>query len=389
MRTPRWLPFALLPLALALAACGAPPLLSDVAVTPAVISPNGDKVDDQASFAYRLGVPAKVTIYLEDAQGKQYGFRQDGAERPAGKYAATFYGSYAPDPNKEDRRVLPSGAYTVVTIAEAGGQQVKLTGSIELRDAATSVPEVGALSVEPATFSPNADAEADETTIQWRLAKPARTEVTAIDKAGQRWLVEPEKELSAAMHAVRWNGQSGGRLAPDGEYTLQVRAWDEAGNVTTAAAPLRVEGAGIPKLDITDVLIQPAAVPVGGEITVSVKVRNNGTAVLKSLGPPPGTPYDTQNNFLQFRGVDNQALFYEQPGFWRIGVQWEQSASPYPIRWGWGNQPLRPGEEVTVTGVIKVLQTQVTRTTFWVNVIQEGVGFPNAPVGHKRITISY
>ena len=389
MRIPSVLVPALLLATLALASCGAPPLLSDVSVAPSVISPNGDQVDDVASFAYRLGVPAKVTIYLEDAQGKQYGFRQDPVERPAGKYAATFYGSFAPDASRDDRRVLASGAYTVVTIAEAGGQQMKQTSTIEVRDAATSAPEVAALSAEPASFSPNGDAEADETTIQWRLGKAARAEITAIDKAGQRWLVEPEKELSAAMHAVRWNGQAGGRIAPDGEYTLQVRAWDQAGNVTTATVPLRVEGAGTPKLDITDVLITPAAVPVGGELTVTVKLRNNGDAVLKSLGPAPGTPYDTQNNFLQFRGADGQALFYEQAGFWRVGVQWEQAASPYPIRWGWGDKPLRPGEEVTVTGTIKVLQTQVTRTTFWVNVIQEGVGFPNVPVGHKRVTISY
>ena len=31
---------------------------------------------------------------------------------------------------------------------------------------------------------------------------------------------------------------------------------------------------------------------------------------------------------------------------------WEQAASPYPVRWGWGDKPLQPGQETTITGAI-------------------------------------
>ena len=372
-----------------LAACSGPPLLSDVTVSPAVISPNGDLADDVATFTYRLGAPAKVTIYLEDAAGKQYGFRQDGEARPAGRYAATFYGSYAPAPDRDDRRVLPPGQYAVVTTAEAGGEQVRATSTVTISDTDTTPPEFSEVQVLPNPFSPNADAQDDETVISWRQNKAARVEISAVDKDGQRYLVEPEREQTAAYHSVRWNGLTGGHLAADGEYALHLRAWDTAGNVTDRTVPVMVEGAGTPRLEITDVRIDPPAVPVGGVLTVSVTVKNTGDTVLKSLGPPPGTAYDTLFNFLQFKGPDGQELYYERPGFWRVGVQWEQADRPYPVRWGWGDRPLRPGEETTITGTIKVLLTQVTRTTFWVNVVREGVGFPSDPVGHKRITISY
>ena len=144
----------------------------------------------------------------------------------------------------------------------------------------------------------------------------------------------------------------------DGDYTLHLKAWDKAGNVTDHTAMVTVEGAGTPRLEITDVKIEPPALPIGGVLTVTVKVKNTGDTTLKSLGPNPGTPYDTQYNFLQFTGSDGQPLYYEKPGFWRIGVQWEQAPSPYPVRWGWGDKPLRPGEEATITGTIKVLINQ-------------------------------
>lgn len=389
MRLPIAYLCALLLAPLLLTACNAPPLLSDVSVAPAVISPDGDGVDDAAIFNYRLGVPARVTIYLEDQQGKRYGFRQDGADRPAGNYAATFYGSYAPDPDREDRRVLPNGRYQVVVTADAGGQQVTAQSAVELRQADNFPPEFADVQVSPNVFSPNGDAQDDEVVLSWRQNKDAMVEVSATDKDGQRYIVEPEKEQTPAFHSIRWNGLAGGRLAPDGDYTLHLRGWDKAGNITDNTTVVRVEGAGTPRLEITDVKIEPPAVPIGGTLRVTVRIKNTGDATLRSLGPPSDTPYDTGSNFLSFKDAEGQPLYYERPGFWRVGVQWEQADRPYPVRWGWGDQPLRPGEEVTVTGTIKVLINLVTRTTFWVNVIQEGVGYPQEPVGHSRITISY
>ena len=385
-----WLPLLLFALlAPALAACAAPPLLSEVEVSPGVISPNGDDVDDVATFHYRLGQPAKVAIYLEDAQGGRYPFRNDGLPRPAGGYGATFYGSYAPDTDKDDRRVLPSGQYKVVMVATAGEQTMQGAGTIEVRDADTVPPQLTEVQVLPNPFSPNGDAQDDETVISWKQNKDARIEMSAIDSKGVRYLVEPEKLQTAAFHSVRWNGLTGGQLAAEGNYTLHLHAADKAGNVTDTTAPVTVEGSGTARLEITEARIEPAAVPVNGVLTVSVTLKNSGDTTLRSLGPNPGTPYDTTNNFLQFKDADGQPLYFERPGFWRIGVQWEQAASAYPVRWGWGDRPLRPGEQVTITGTIKVLINQVNRVTFWVNIIREGVGFPNDPVGHKRITISY
>jgi len=118
-------------------------------------------------------------------------------------------------------------------------------------------------------------------------------------------------------------------------------------------------------------------------------VKNTGETTLYSLGPDSGTGYDTFENFLRFRDDKGGHLYFERPGYWRVGVMWEQAATPYPVRWGWGDGPLAPDEEAEVTGTIKLLNFQTNYVRFWVNVIQEGIGYPKEPVGHTRIAISY
>src|SRR5512136_1827561 len=81
----------LLAVVLLLAACGSRELLSHASFTPATISPNGDGVQDATSIHYELGRRANVSIYLQDAAGQRYYFRNN-QPRTASTYDVLFGG---------------------------------------------------------------------------------------------------------------------------------------------------------------------------------------------------------------------------------------------------------------------------------------------------------
>ena len=160
------------------------------------------------------------------------------------------------------------------------------------------------------------------------------------------------------------------------------------------AVSVIVSQGGVPKLVITSARFTPISVPRGGALNVEITVENVGDVPIYTLGPPSGTTYTTQMNFNSFRSDDPNAppKFFERAGVWRVGVDWESSGRPYPVRWALTDeldQPILPGEESTITGTIEVLIDRTTTVVFWASVVQEGVGFPGGRVGLTRITISF
>ena len=88
--------------------CGgrAPPLrLSQLLATPAVISPNGDGVDDSTTISYALSVTATVSVTLLDAANASLAtlFSE---WRPAGRHSFAFTAD-----------AIPDGAYTIAVTA--------------------------------------------------------------------------------------------------------------------------------------------------------------------------------------------------------------------------------------------------------------------------------
>lgn len=55
------------------------PLLTDVALSKSVITPNADGQDDAAEITYTLRRPADVSIYFENAAGERFYFREKSA----------------------------------------------------------------------------------------------------------------------------------------------------------------------------------------------------------------------------------------------------------------------------------------------------------------------
>lgn len=375
-------------------ACSLSPALVRADASAPDLTPNGDGVGDGLLVEYELGRPSLVSVLLVDSRERVYTLREREL-RPAGTYQTPFDGTYQPDPQRLDRRVLPNGTYRWVVRAEEeqGGTPIERSGTLAIRDALTDYPRIGDLVVQPPAISPNGDAEDDEMNISYSLSAPARVEISVTNAAGERFLLQPPADQSAALYSHRWNGTSIGKLLPDGPYALHVVASDSAGNVSEGRMDVAIAHGGLPKLEIRQVTFKPPAVAIGNDLEVEIRVRNAGDVPLRTMGPAPGTRYTTEMNFNSFRGLDPDSppLYFERAGFWRVGVDWALSGRPFPARWGLTPdlRPLLPGEEAVITGTVQVLIGQTREVFFWAGVAQEGVGFPGGQVGVKPIVVSY
>lgn len=369
-------------------ACPAQSLIIEVSLSQSTISPNGDGVADQTSIAYRLSRDCRVTIRLIDEQGREYYFRRN-EPRSVGSYAAIFGGAYAPDETKADRRVLPNGAYRVVVGAEdAAGHVESVAAPLVIEGADTTPPLIQNVICLPCDISPNKDAVDDEAIISYALTKKATVSLYATAADGSTNLMEAPNVKAAALHSHRWDGTSGQTLLPDGPYVIHIRAEDTAGNVSEATLNMSLAGGGTPRLDIVKARFYPIALPIGGDLNVELQVKNTGQTLLRTMGPPPGTAYSTDINYNAFKDAQGVPLYFEQAGYWRLGVDWGLAGRPYPVRWGLGKD-LAPGDEATITGTIKININQTREVYFWAGVVQEGIGFPGDQVGIQRILISY
>ncbi|MDO8689492.1 MAG: hypothetical protein Q7R39_05690 [Dehalococcoidia bacterium] len=389
-------------LATSLVSCAPASSLKGFKIAPSVISPNGDGVDDEATVAYSLTQRSLISIAMLDGAGKEYGFRRDEV-RSAGSYTAQFDGAFSPDPNGPERRVMPDGTYVVVfqatPVDSSGnplGQPEEARAQIVLSGGDTTPPVVSDMVSTYPIITPNGDAIEDETDISYALSKKATVTITAVNTQGDIYLMDPPTVRSAALYSHNWNGTSSGILLPDGEYTVHIQARDLAGNLSEATTKIVIDSGGAPSLEITKVTFSPTVILLGGDLNVQIRVRNNGNVPLRTIGPDPGTPYDTETNFNSLKGPDGAPLYYERAGVWRVGVEWSIAGRSYPVRWALlpakpdGQYPsLQPGEEAVITGTIKILINQTRLVYFWVSAVQEGVGFPGGAVGRQKIVISF
>jgi len=128
-------------LVLLLSSCSFWPMLSRVAVAPAIISPNADGVDDVTLIRYRIGRAANLSIYFLDGAGQRYYALYDGGVHDQnGRYLAAEPppdGTYALYLEAEDRvgnRVVVSSTLTISAggrpLAEIAGGSIDWQGEM-------------------------------------------------------------------------------------------------------------------------------------------------------------------------------------------------------------------------------------------------------------------
>jgi hypothetical protein len=384
--------------------CGGGDFLSPLTVNRTTIFPNGAGVQDEADVQFTLTKRADVMATLIGPDGKTHVIR-DNRTRSPDHYEIAFKG-LVPVPGSDWLRIVPDGTYTLrVQAKDQSGRTIVRETQITIKNADTAAPEITNVVVAPETFSPNGDGQDDTTTLSFHLSKDAIVRVYAIDAANNFTLIQAPTKAHASEQSITWDGTvSGGDVLKDGKYTLHVEATDSAGNYTDVTAPVVIANGGIPRAEITSVKFTPHALALGMDLTVSITVKNIGTAPLKTLGPPPGTRYDTSQTYASFKDPadPNTPAYYERAGVWRVCVGWQNEAENYPLRWGFfsdiapdkshqvSQKVLMPGESVTVNGTITAnINVPSHDVLFWAALEQGGVGFVSTQSGQTHITISH
>jgi len=385
-----------LAVALAIGGCSAGPLIYDVHIQPSSISPNADGADDVARMTYVLSRHARLSVYLLDEEDGRHVLREE-VSRPPGSYALLFSGVVG-------SRLLPDGEYLCVFEAVAdNGEEVQVTHDLTIRGGQADFVEIRNLNVYPTEFTPNRDGIDDRVTIAYYLSKEAvNVQVYLTDDQGGKYPI-PEDKIrpmgQAGNHEHDYEGgvDLGATPPPDGTYQVVVEAEDEVGNRAVATGQLTIVNGGVPQAEIVNRAAEwsSTVVPLGGTLTFTCTVRNIGNVGIRTKGPEPGTEYSTSENF-------NSKEFYEEPGIFRIGLDYEGNSSGrvYPFRWQLGSSDeltviegeryLMPGQTAMVTGHLKIIDEPVmVMPYYWLGLIHEQVQIVEDRVEPAPISIGF
>lgn len=393
---------ALLASALLLTACTSGPLLGVVEASATTYAPA--ETDQALTLSYTIGRDATVDIYLLDAAGTRYDLRRSQPRSASpDPYLLRFDGTVPTSDPVLLRRLLPSGDYTLVVVAQAvNGASEERRVPLTITGSDLPIPDVQNLLVSPATISPNADALDDVTEITYRLPVSATVDITITAPDGETIpVVTREEEGPYEQHHV-WNGKRpNGSLLASGIYTYTVQAEDLYGNLVRRSGQIELENVGQPEARIVYANIAPQRVMLGEVMTVTVRVRNTGTVPIRTYGPPSGYRYTTEE---VFSSVAEGRYTAQAGGFWRVGLDWDANSGGgpkrYPFRWALSAKPpeewtvpgvedwLMPGEEVEITGQVVLLQRE-TKMGFYVGLIQDGVGFFQDRSGRTIVEVGF
>ncbi len=383
-----------------LTACGEKPLLSDVSFSADRITPNADRDSDVLRIEYRLARSAELSIYFLDEAGNRYVFREHEPRAPSAEepYSVYFAGVVDGYTLPEDdfagfvvtHRVLRDGSYTwVVEATDQLGHTEQVTGTLTIEDADTTLPELLNFTVSPPVFTPNRDGISDRARMNIYLTKEVDSlTVYLLGEDGPRYHV-PESNRSPTHQGER--GQHlfdydagvdlGADPPPDGTYVVWAEAQDEIGQHTIATATLTIREGGVPRVYIYNAVVDWSATSIllGETLYFTLTVENDSTIPIRTSGPPPGTVYESDQNYATLEEMI-------QAGVFRVGIHCENARINYPWRWAVGDEDvlvadeegylyLPPGTVAVVTGGIRFVDVGGARNPqyCWAGLIHEDV----------------
>ena len=375
---------------LALTSCREKPLLSQVSFSSNVITPNADRDTDALRITYSLGRSAQVSIYFEDRDGNRYYFRDHVRHGPSVEkpYQVLFSGvvdGYTL-PGEEftgftvEKRVLQDGVYTwTVEATDVTGITIPVTGTLTIAGADTALPELRGFSVYPPVFTPNRDGISDRATINVDLKKDVEEMTVYLEgEDGVRHHVEWKEKLTplnqAGWHEFDYDAgvDHGADPPPDGDYTVTMRARDAVGQWTVTTGTLTIQNGGVPRAYILNGEVEwsggggpRVSIPLGGTLYFTLTVENDSVVPIRTSGPPPGTVYDSDQNYATLGE-------YQQSGAFRVGIHCENSPIDHPWRWAIGgpddlttdeagHRYLPAGARAVVTGGIRFVDYVAAR----------------------------
>ncbi len=140
-----------------------PPTIEMLTVSPEIISPNSDGIDDVARISYRTTKEATVTLYVVSESGRRY-LSERGEHRAPGEYAFIWDGQIG-------LSLLPSGRYRLAVEAQdAAGNVAVAERSFKIDSA--SYPDARLLSV---SFQPQRLELGGVVTVEMRVKNTGNT----------------------------------------------------------------------------------------------------------------------------------------------------------------------------------------------------------------------
>lgn len=374
-------------LVLLLSSCGSSnaALLSNVTPSSATVTVGSNPQPLQVN--YDIGQNSHINFYITGPNSTHYDLRQNQIRTP-GHYTLDFDGIVTVEQNNlPQQRLLASGTYNYVLEVKPddGGAATQQKGQIQLvNNVGHPAPLITGLKATPDTISPNFDAIDDDTQLNYQISQPATVTLSISDASGVERILQNEKYEPGQADSVTFDGfDVKNKPLPDGVYTYTVEAADAYGNISQAASTVTIKDSGIPEATITSVSFEPQQVVKGGEITVTITVKNTGKVAIRTQGPNSGYTYDSRDTY---RNIDNGQYDYKA-GLWRVGVgMGDPSNTTYPYRWGFGSD-LQPGQSTTIVGHI-VLNESDTKVTLFAGLIQEQVKLASSALDITTINVS-
>lgn len=176
-----------------------------------------------ASVAFRLRTRERLTVWIQDEDGKKIATLLTSRTAPAGRRFKLGWDGFSPGGVIE-----PDGVYEPVVKLERSHRTIVLPNPIRLD---TMPPVVTVRRPQYPIISPDGDGHADDFRFQYRLDKPAHA-ILAV--RGRRVLYTLGQKTTGL---IDWDGKvrnSQGQLvrARPGRYLLTLSAQDLAGNVS-------------------------------------------------------------------------------------------------------------------------------------------------------------
>jgi hypothetical protein len=200
---------------------------------PALVSPNGDGVDDSPGLTYRVYRPSTVSVVLHGPGGATTSLPP--TERQPGSYPVPLPGSGSA--STADTPAV--GEWSLeVSATDDLGQSSTITRSFVVDDTLGFLRAPKRWAVPPGGRA---------MPISWRLARPARVGVALLDESGRvvRGGLAPSGTLDGGEHEVEWDGLARNGQRVSGDLTVRVIAIGAVGrselrttvSVRRAAAP--------------------------------------------------------------------------------------------------------------------------------------------------------
>jgi hypothetical protein len=283
------------------------------------------------------------------------------------------------------------------------GEQVRAEAALTIQCGEADYIEIRNLSITPDTFTPNRDGIGDRVRIGYYLTKEAaKVQIYLLGPDGARYAIPEDKirpfgQVGNHEHDYDAGVDLGAPPPADGTYTVVVEAEDAIGTRDVEKGQLSIVNGGVPQVAIVNRAAQWSAsiVPLGGTLTFTCTVQNVGKVGVRTKGPEPGTIYTTSENF-------NTQGFVEEPGIFRIGMDYEGNSSgrTYPFRWQLGGDDeltvldgqkyLMPGQVAMVVGHLQIVDRPVKVTPrYWIGLIHEQVWIVEDYVESTPVTIEY